>query len=171
MPAYLNTLEIRYLLLSKNLAMNNDEILVWIINSIRENRSIDVLKVQDLIYRKQELELRNSSEFISITPNAQKKKYETSLALSKLVVKTTGWLHSSEGNTWMKSQGLRWSNEDIGMNIFGWQKSFFYKLLKVGKLEDDVLVAFNEYCDNTGEGDKKINRTIENLLKFANSKF
>jgi hypothetical protein len=151
--------------------MNNDEILVWIINSIRENRSIDVLKVQDLIYRKQELELRNSSEFISVTTNAQKKKYETSLALSKLVLKTTDWIHSRDGAVWMKSQGLKWSNEDIGKNIFGWQKAFFYKLLKVAKLNDDVLVAFNEYCDNSGAGDKKINRTVENLLKFAKSQF
>jgi hypothetical protein len=87
------------------------------------------------------------------------------------VVKTTGWLYSSEGAAWMKSQGLRWSNEDIGMNIFGWQKSFFYKLLKAGKLKDEVLVAFNEYCDNTGAGEKKINRTIENLLRFAKSQF
>jgi hypothetical protein len=67
----------------------------------------------------------------------------------------------------MSGQDLSWSNEDIGKNVFGWQKSFFYKLLKAGKLEDEVLVAFNEYCDNANRDGQKLNRSIENLLKFA----
>ena len=147
--------------------MNNSEILIWIIDNIKENRTLDVLKVQDLIYHKQDLALRNTSQFSSVAPNAQRKKYENSLALSKLVVKTVDWLQSNEGSAWMSSQDLSWTNEDIAINVFGWQKSFFYKLLKVGKLKDEVLVSFNEYCENEDTEGQKLNRTIENLLKFA----
>jgi hypothetical protein len=147
--------------------MNNNEILIWIIDNIKENRTLDVLKVQDLIYHRQDLAQRNTSQFSTVVPNAQRKKYENSLALSKLVVKTVNWLQSNEGTAWMSSQDLSWSNEDIGKNVFGWQKSFFYKLLKAGKLEDEVLVAFNEYCDTANRDGQKLNRSIENLLMFA----
>jgi hypothetical protein len=147
--------------------MNNNEILIWIIDNIKENRTLDVFKVQDLIYHRQDLALRNTVQFATVVPNAQTKKYENSLALSKLVVKTVDWLQSNEGTAWMSGQNLSWSNEDIGKNVFGWQKSFFYKLLKAGKLEDEVLVAFNVYCDTANRDGQKLNRSIENLLKFA----
>ena len=145
--------------------MNNNEIVAWIIGNIKENKTLDFLHVQNLIYHKQDLVANDNASFDSGDSDGHKRKYEQSLAISKLAVQTADWIHSKEGVEHMKKKGERWSNEDIGKNIFGWQKSFFYKLLKVGKLKDQDLIAFEEYCNR--DENKKINRTIENLLKFV----
>lgn len=98
-------------------------------------------------------------------PNAHKRKYYNSIILSKIVAQTVLWFKSSEGKEWMKSQNISWSNEQIGNKVFGWQKSFFYKLLKMGELSDQIFLAFDKHCDSFP--DDKLNRSIANLLMFS----
>lgn len=98
-------------------------------------------------------------------PNAQKRKYYNSIILSKIVAQTVDWFKSDEGKEWIKSQNKSWSNERIGKNIFGWQKSFFYKLLKMGELSDQIFLAFDKHCDTFPEDN--LSRSIANLLRFS----
>jgi hypothetical protein len=109
-------------------------------------------------------EIRSTQRTIA---NGQKKKFEQTLQLSKLVVTAVNWFASEEGKTVCTEEGISWSNEEIGNKIFGWQKSFFYKVVKAGKLETAVIESFNTKCTEIESQGSEANRSLEGLLKFA----
>lgn len=99
--------------------------------------------------------------------NAQKKKFENSLQLAKAVKESFAWFSSEEGKAKCNEEGISWSNEEFFQKVFGWQKSFSYKLLKVGKLDDAIVENFNQRCIEVEARGEEAVRSIENLLKFA----
>jgi hypothetical protein len=99
--------------------------------------------------------------------NAQKSKFTNTINLSKLVVKAHEWFVSDEGKAVFREEGVTWSNEEFGKKVFGWQKSYFYKVLKAGKLQDEVVDLFNTKCDEAEAEGQDPNRSLEGLLKFA----
>lgn len=101
--------------------------------------------------------------------NGQKKKFAQTLELSKKVLNVANWFASEEGKQATSEAGIYWSNEQIGLKLFGWQKSYFYKVLKAGKLDDSVVEQFNSLCDDAEREGQEPNRTLEGLLKFTRS--
>lgn len=99
--------------------------------------------------------------------NAKKKKFEQTLVLSKLVVKAVEWFHSEEGKAKCREEGIEWTNEEIGNKVFGWQKSYFYKVVKAGKLQPEVIESFVEKCNEIDNSGEEANRSLEGLLKYA----
>ena len=99
--------------------------------------------------------------------NGQKKKFEQTLSLSKLVLGAVNWFASEEGQRVCSEEGIVWNNEAIGLKVFGWQKSFFYKVMKVGKLDEVVVSTFKAKCDEAEAQGEEPNRSLEGLLKFA----
>jgi len=99
--------------------------------------------------------------------NGQKKKFDTTLQLSKLVTAAVNWFKSDEGKAKCSEEGITWSNEEFGNKVFGWQKSFFYKVIKAGLLEEEIVTTFKAKCDEVEATGKDANRSLEGLLKFA----
>lgn len=99
--------------------------------------------------------------------NGQKKKFEQTLTLSKLVLNAVNWFNSQEGKTVCTEEGISWTNEEIGNKVFGWQKSFFYKVVKAAKLEEAIVETFKAKCDQAEANGQDANRSLEGLLKFA----
>jgi hypothetical protein len=99
--------------------------------------------------------------------NGQKKKFQQTIELSSKVVEAVNWFNSVEGKTATAEAGIYWSNEEIGNKVFGWQKSYFYKVVKAGKLEATKVEQFNSLCDQAEAQGEDPNRTLEGLLKFA----
>jgi hypothetical protein len=99
--------------------------------------------------------------------NGQKKKFQQTLELSAKVVEAVNWFSSEEGKTVTAEAGIYWTNEQIGNKVFGWQKSYFYKVVKAGKLEATKVEQFNSLCDEAEARGEEPNRTLEGLLKFA----
>lgn len=98
--------------------------------------------------------------------NAQKKKYEQSLKMAALVNKSVQWYESDEGKEMMREDGISWSKADFGLKVFGWQKSFFYKLIKVANLDERIVRSFDRVCEEQGEDAK---RSIAGLLEYSRS--
>lgn len=103
--------------------------------------------------------------------NAQKAKFDKSIKLAEMVAKASAWYDKAETKAQLESNGIEWDNkETFFQRVFGWQKSFAYKMVKAGKLKIDqgeVVTAFKRHCtkqENDGEGS---NRSIAGLLKFA----
>ena len=96
--------------------------------------------------------------------NAQKRKFEHTMAMAELVKNAVTWFDSEEGKQVFAEEGIQWSKEDFGLKVFGWQKSFFYKVIKAANLDPRILAAFNRMCDNAGE---QANRSLAELLKFS----
>jgi hypothetical protein len=112
----------------------------------------------------------NLSEIRSVQrtiTNAKKKKFEQTIALSKLVTTAVDWFQSEEGQRVCNDEGISWSNEEIGQKVFGWQKSFFYKVVKAGRLQPEVIESFNVKCNEVEAQGEEPNRSLEGLLKFA----
>jgi hypothetical protein len=112
----------------------------------------------------------NLSEIRSVQrtiTNAKKKKFEQTIALSKLVTTAVDWFQSEEGQRVCTDEGISWSNEEIGQKVFGWQKSFFYKVVKAGRLQPEVIESFNIKCNEVEAQGEEPNRSLEGLLKFA----
>ncbi len=99
--------------------------------------------------------------------NAKKKKFEQTLTLSKLVGSVVQWFGSDEGQRLCAEEGISWTNEQIGLKVFGWQKSFFYKVVKASKLKQEVVDTFKAKCDELEAQGEDPNRSLEGLLKFA----
>lgn len=95
--------------------------------------------------------------------NAQKRKFEHTMVMAALVTKAVAWFDSEEGKAVFAEEGIEWSKAEFGLKVFGWQKSFFYKVIKAGQLDERIVDAFNRKCDQ----DENTNRSLANLLSFA----
>lgn len=116
---------------------------------------------------KANLEITNVRAIQRAIENGQKKKFEQSLTLSALVKKGADWFKSEEGKRMRKEEGIEWNTEEFALKVYGWQKSFFHKMVKVGGLQTEVVDKFKAECDRLEtEGEKPL-RTIEALLKYA----
>ena len=96
--------------------------------------------------------------------NAQKRKFDHSMALAVHVVNAYEWFNSDEGKLAFDEQGLSWTIEDLSKKVFGWGKSYFHKVRRCGSLDPRVVAAFNRKCDEAGD---QAMRTIANLDKFG----
>lgn len=102
--------------------------------------------------------------------NAKKQKFDKSVELSELVLKAMLWFTSEEGVNTLVAEGISWTSEDIFNKVFGWQKSFAYKMLKVGKLQEvkpEVITKFKRDCTIAENNGDDANRTVEGLLQYA----
>jgi hypothetical protein len=116
---------------------------------------------------KQALNLQEIRAVQRTITNAKKKKFEQTLTLSKLVGSVVQWFGSEDGQRLCAEEGISWTNEQIGLKVFGWQKSFFYKVVKASKLKDEVVDTFKAKCDELEAQGEEPNRSLEGLLKFA----
>jgi hypothetical protein len=96
--------------------------------------------------------------------NAQKRKFEHTMSMAGLVKQAVEWFDSAEGKEVFREEGIQWSKADFGLKVFGWQKSYFYKVIKAANLDPRILEAFNTMCDNAGE---QANRSLAGLLEFS----
>lgn len=117
----------------------------------------------------QALDLRAIRSLQRTLANGQKKKFAQTLELSKKVVSVANWFTSEEGKQATEEAGIYWNNETIGLKVFGWQKSYYYKVLKAGKLDDSIVEEFNSLCDQAEANGEEPNRSLEGLLKFTRS--
>lgn len=96
--------------------------------------------------------------------NAQKRKFEHTIAMAGLVKNAVEWFESDAGKEVFREEGIQWSKADFGLKVFGWQKSYFYKVIKVANLDNRILDAFNRMCDRLGD---QANRSLAGLLEFS----
>lgn len=108
---------------------------------------------------------------ISEVSDAKKNKFDKSLKLAKLVSEAKNWYDKEETKIQLELEGIEWSNVEVFFNrVFGWQKSFGYKMVKAGKLQieqSSVVTKFKRQCTTAENNGEDANRSIEALLKFA----
>ncbi len=96
--------------------------------------------------------------------NAHKSKFNHTMKLTSLIKSAIEWFESEQGKDALREEGIEWNKEDFGKKVFGYQKSFFYKLIKVANLDERIVEAFNTKCDEIGTD---ANRSIAGLLDFS----
>ena len=116
--------------------------------------------------------LRDIESLISGVADAKKVKFEKSLQLSEIVVKSWKWFNSAQGKTQMDDYGVTWTKEDFYTKLYGWKKSFFYKMLKVGKLQNEQPETVAQFKNAVAEADANgdsASMSVASLLKFASN--
>jgi hypothetical protein len=116
---------------------------------------------------KQSLNLTAINRLKSTLSNGQKKKFDATLELAQQVNKSLEWFKSKEGKATMSEEGISWTTEEFANKVFGWQKSYFYKLVKAANVADETVDTFKLQCDTIERGGGSVERSIENLLKYA----
>ena len=116
---------------------------------------------------KQGLNLQEIKTTLRSEANAQKQKFAQSLKLGKLAVAAEDWLNSTEGLAICAEEGITWNKEMLGAKLFGWQKSYTCKVIKAGRLAEDVVAAFEAKCEQMAANRENPKRSIEALLAFA----
>jgi len=132
-----------------------------------------------------ETEFLNSAEVRNFVPlnqiqslseqigNAKKTKFEKSLKLAKIVAKANDWFKSDEGKASINESGLDWTSvEDFANRVFGWKKSYYFKMVKAGKLLEEnpqIVTKFKRECTQAENNGENPSRSLEKLNKFAKS--
>ena len=116
---------------------------------------------------KQGLNLQEIKTTLRSEANAQKQKFAQSLKLGKLAASAEDWLNSEEGKALCAEEGITWNKEMLGVKLFGWQKSYTCKVLKAGRLPEDMVNAFEAKCSEMVANGESPTRSIEALLAFA----
>lgn len=102
--------------------------------------------------------------------DAKKVKFEKSLKLADIVKNSHVWFNSEDGKRKMQEEGITWNIEDFSNKVFGWQKSYFFKMLKVGTLKADNPDVVSKYKRQTTQAENNgqdVPRSVSSLLKFA----
>ena len=89
------------------------------------------------------------------------------MSLAKIAVSVVAWFESEEGRSITAEEGISWNNEEIGNKVFGWQKSYFYKVLKAGKLDESIVNEFVAQCDEADRNGLNPDRSLAGLLKWT----
>jgi len=116
---------------------------------------------------KQGLKLAEFKTLQRNVENAQKKKFDSTLDLSKVVLASFEWFKSAEGQALCSEEGISWNAEEFASKVFGFQKSFFYKLTLAGKLTTELVDEFKRKCTELESEGQVPNRSLEGLLKYA----
>jgi hypothetical protein len=95
--------------------------------------------------------------------NASKSKFAGTMKMGQLILKSIEFFESEEGKELFAEEGIQWTKAELGLKVFGWQKSFFYKVIKASKLDTRIVDAFKIKCEEVNEA----SISIANLLKFA----
>jgi hypothetical protein len=104
--------------------------------------------------------------------NAEKQRFLNSCELGRLLFKTSEHFNDLFKAYKSKAKDEKLPKDEIAdkglfiEHVYGFQKSWYYKLVKVGEIEADKVNEYVENCENT----KGAKITIENLLIWAKAK-
>ena len=96
--------------------------------------------------------------------NAQKSKFGHTMHLATCVKNAVEYFDSPQCVAIMQTEGISWNKEDFGKKVFGFQKSYFYKLIKAGNLAPAIIEGYNTKCDELGAD---ADRSLAGLLEFS----
>jgi len=103
--------------------------------------------------------------------DSKKAKFDTTVKLSKEVYKSFTWFNSESGKEEMRIAGISMNAEQFGNKIFGWKKSYFYKMVKLGTVAEEqrgLITRFKTECTRLESQGENVSRSLENMLKYAN---
>lgn len=113
------------------------------------------------------LNLREIKALTKSLTTATKKRFSTSVQLAAHVAQAAQWFKSAEGKAAMQEAGIQWTTEQFAEKAFGWKKSFYHRMVKVGGLEQEIVDNFTLACDTAESEGEPAERSLEQLLRFA----
>lgn len=98
---------------------------------------------------------------------ASNKAYNSSIELGKLVAESVEYMKTVKAKEQMANAGIKWTQLDLAEKGFGIKKAWFYKLVKVGKMEDEMIKSFQEAIETLVKDGYNASLTVAELIKFS----
>ena len=108
------------------------------------------------------------TNLLSKIGKADKTSFDYTLAMANMVADALSWW-KSEGKESAKAMGYTPNAEQFALDQYGFQKSFMYKLAKVGAMSQETIENFKLACDTDEQNGGRPTRSIEALIKWANA--
>tara|TARA_R110002050_G_scaffold262566_1_gene402812 strand:- start:311 stop:922 length:612 start_codon:yes stop_codon:yes gene_type:complete len=112
----------------------------------------------------------NAQTLISELNDTEKSTFDRQVKLAKIVFKGNEWFKSAEGQQQLEYCGIVLTKEEFMRDVFGYGKSFFYDMAKVGRLSEETTIVreYKNECNQLeNQNDKQAVRSVKGLLKFA----
>lgn len=113
-----------------------------------------------------ELNLNKVRTLTATLSKGDRTNFTNSLRLAAEVEKGLQWW-KSEGSALAKEAGLKVDMDTFAREVYGFQKSYLYKLSKAATLPPDVVNAYLTACEEDEANGGHPKRSIEALLKWA----
>lgn len=99
-----------------------------------------------------------------------KTTFDKQVELSLIMHKGFEWFKSPEAKQVMKALNIEMSTEEFHTKVFGFKKSFFYDMVKVGSIranETDVVSKYKKECNKLEKEGESSGRSVKGLIAFA----
>ena len=124
-----------------------------------------------------ELELLNQhinlDKVTSLTADISKgvrTAFDKQIELSLIMHNGYEWFKSPEAKQVMKALDIEMSTEEFHTKAFGFKKSFFYDMVKVGGIranETEIVSKYKKECNKIEKDGESSGRSVKGLLAFA----
>lgn len=108
--------------------------------------------------------LKEVNALTTAIKKADAQRFENSLTLAGLIARGHKWLKDAEGQKYMKEANV--GMDEFVLQVYGFQKSFYYKLLKAANVPADVVKEFKKQTQALKEQSLSAPLSIEALLKY-----
>lgn len=98
---------------------------------------------------------------------ADRTAFQKMIDLSRMVTEAVEYWNT-EGKAIAKAEGIT-MNMDEFASLYGWQKSYLYKLDRCGKQSDEVVEKFLTACDEMEQKGSRPSISIESFMKYVKS--
>ena len=119
-------------------------------------------------YTHTKLHTSKITNLLSKIGKADKTSFDYTLAMANMVADALSWW-KAEGKESAKAMGYTPNAEQFAIDQYGFQKSFMYKLAKVGAMPQETIENFKLACDTDEQNGGRPTRSIEALIKWANA--
>lgn len=113
-----------------------------------------------------ELNINKVKSLTATLSKSDRTHFTNSLRLAAEVEKGLSWW-KSEGSSLAKEAGIKVDMDTFAREVYGFQKSYLYKLSKAATLPTDTINAYIAACDEDEANGGRPKRSIEALLKWA----
>ena len=99
-----------------------------------------------------------------------KTTFDKQVELSLIMHKGFEWFKSPEAKQVMKALNIEMTTEEFHTKVFGFKKSFFYDMVKVGSIranETDVVSKYKKECNKLEKEGESSGRSVKGLIAFA----
>lgn len=99
-----------------------------------------------------------------------KTTFDKQVELSLIMHKGFEWFKSPEAKQVMKALNIEMTTEEFHTKVFGFKKSFFYDMVKVGSIranETEVVSKYKKECNKIEAEGESSGRSVKGLIAFA----
>jgi hypothetical protein len=112
------------------------------------------------------LHLKEISTLNKAVTTATRKRFNQSVELAGHVAAAAEW-YKTEGKQALSEAGIEWNTEAFARKAFGFGKSFYHRMVKVGNLPAEKVNEYVIACDEADANGEPAERSLEQLLRFA----